>query len=282
LKTGMFRSFFRFVLLAGSLPVAAQKVDYAKVKAPVLEERLHRAVDKTSDREQTLHELFEDAGCKEEALDEQRVKGSRTPNVVCTLKGSEEARVVVGAHYDKVANGHGVIDNWTGASLLPSLYQGLRDKPRRVTFVFIGFTDEEKGLVGSRYYVSRLTEEDKAKIRAMVNLDSLGLSDTKVWLTRADKNLASAAAAVAHSLNLPLAAVNVDRVGESDSRPFVDAKIPVIDFHSVTQETFPILHSTRDGFPAVHLQEYENSYYFLVAYLAYLDVRLGASPQTPP
>jgi hypothetical protein len=33
---------------------------------------------------------------------------------------------------------------------------------------------------------------------------------------------------------------------------------------------------------AVHLQEYENSYHFLVAYLAYLDVRLGGSPQKSP
>jgi hypothetical protein len=277
----MFRSLL-FVLLACGLPIAAQHIEYAKVNAAVLEQRLHRVTDQTSDREHTLHELFEDAGCKEEALDEQRVKGSRTPNLVCTLKGSGDARVVVGAHYDKVANGQGVVDNWTGASLLPSLYQSLRDTPRGVTFVFIGFTDEEKGLVGSRYYVSRLTKQDKARIRAMVNIDSLGLSDTKVWLTRADKNLASAATAVAHTLSLPLAVMNVDRAGESDSRPFVDAKIPVIDFHSVTQETFAILHSSRDGFPAVHMQEYENSYYFLAAYLAYLDVTPGAGPQTPP
>ncbi len=278
----MFRRLLCFVLLACGLPAAAQKIEYFKVTPPVLEDRLHRAMDKTSDREQTLHELFEDTGCKETWLEEQKVKGSRTPNVVCTLKGSEEARVLVGAHYDKVSNGHGIVDNWSGASLLPSLYQGLRDKPRRVTFVFIGFTDEEKGLVGSQYYVSRLTNDDKANIRAMVNIDSLGLSDTKVWLSRADKGLARAATGVAHALNLPLGAVNVDRAGESDSRPFFNAKIPVIDFHSVTQETFSILHSTRDGFPAVHLQEYENSYYFLVAYLAYLDATLGVSPPTSP
>jgi hypothetical protein len=278
----MFRRLLYFVLLACGLPVAAQKIEYFKVTPPVLEDRLHRAMDKTSDREQTLHELFESAGCKEAWLEEQKVKGSRTPNVVCTLKGSEESRVVVGAHYDKVENGHGIIDNWTGASLLPSLYEGLRDKPRRVTFVFIGFTDEEKGLVGSQYYVSRLTKDDKVKIRAMVNIDSLGLSDTKVWLSRADKDLARAAGGVAHALNLPLAAVNVDRAGESDSRPFLNAKIPVIDFHSATKETFSILHSPRDGFPAVHIQEYENSYFFLVAYLAYLDATLGADPPTSP
>jgi len=248
----------------------------------VIEQRLHRVTGKTADREQTLHDLFESAGCKDALLDEQPVKGSRTPNVVCTLAGTEEARVVVGAHYDKVSNGHGVIDNWSGASLLPSLFEGLHGKPRRLTFVFIGFTDEEKGLVGSRYYVDHLTKEDKSKILAMVNIDSLGLSGTKIWLSRADKNLANAAAAVAHATNLSLGVVNVERVGESDSRPFLNARIPVIDFHSLTQETFRVLHSSQDAFPALKMKEYVDSCHLLEAYLAYLDTTLGASPEPTP
>lgn len=266
-------------LLTCVLQARAQRLEYDRVTPRLLEERLHRVADKISDREQTLHELFDSAGCKEGSLSEQAVKGSRTPNVVCTLEGTDEGRVVVGAHYDKVANGHGVIDDWTGASLLPSLYEGLHGKPRRLTFVFIGFTDEEKGLVGSRYYVGHLTNEEKTRIRAMVNIECLGLSDTKIWLTRADKSLANAAARIAHALGLPLAVVNVDRVGESDSRPFVDARIPVIDFHSVTQETLSILHGPRDAFPAVKMKEYVDSCNLLAAYLAYLDVTLSASPQ---
>jgi hypothetical protein len=270
------------LLLTCVLPGPAQQVEYVKVPPPVLEERLHRVTDKTADREQTLHELFESAGCKESSLDEQPVKYARTPNVVCTLAGADERRVVVGAHYDKVSNGHGVIDNWSGASLLPSLFEGLHGKPRRLTFVFIGFTDEEKGLVGSRYYVSHLTKGDKTKILAMVNIDSLGLSDTKIWLSRADKHLANGAAAVAHATNLPLGVVDVERVGESDSRPFFDARIPVIDFHSLTQDTFRILHSSKDAFPALRMKEYVVSCNLLVAYLAYLDSTLGASPSPAP
>ena len=262
-------------------PVAAQRIEYFKVEPAVLEQRLRRVVDKNRVREETLHELFVDAGCKQEKLVEYPVKGSRTPNVVCTLTGTEDVRVIVGAHYDKVDNGHGVVDNWSGASLLPSLFQGLNSKPRHLTFVFIGFTDEEKGLVGSRYYVSHLTAEDRPKIRAMVNIDSLGLSDTKVWLSRADKALAQAAAAVASSLKLPLGVMNVDKVGTSDSAPFVDKKIPCIDFHSVTQETFPVLHSSRDAMPAIRLPEYENSFALLVAYLAYLDTTAATASSDP-
>ena len=275
------RRLTRLALLSCSLPLLAQQIHYGRVTPEVIQQRLHRVTNKSADREQALRELFESAGCKDASLDEQPVKHSRTPNIVCTLAGTEDGRVVVGAHYDKVVRGEGVIDNWSGASMLPSLFQGLHSQPRRLTFVFIGFTDEESGLVGSRYYVSRLTREDKTRIRAMVNIDSLGLSDTKIWLSRADKGLANAAAVIAHSLSLPLGAVNVDRVGESDSRPFRDARIPVIDFHSVTQETFSILHTPQDAFSALKTKEYLDSCSLLVAYLAYLDATLGAGSDPP-
>ena len=98
----------------------------------------------------------------------QKVDGSGLPNLVCTLPGTEDSVIIVGAHFDCVDLGEGVVDNWSGASLLPSLYEGVRDLPRRHKFVFIGFTDEEKGLVGSESYARRLPREDRAKVRAMV------------------------------------------------------------------------------------------------------------------
>ena len=53
----------------------------------------------------------------------------------------------------------------------------------------------------------------------MVNLDSLGLSPTKVDLDRADKKLADALKAVAGSSNFPLSVMNVRGLGRSDSLP---------------------------------------------------------------
>lgn len=265
-------------LLSGLFSGIAQKIEFNKVEPAVIEERLRQVTDKNPKREKALQTLFEEAGCTGEQLAEQPVKGSRTPNVTCTLKGTEDATVIVGAHYDKVDNGHGVVDNWSGASLLPSLFQGLHGKPRRLTFVFIGFADEEKGLIGSKFYVSRLSKEQCETIRAMVNIDSLGLSGTKVWLSFADKRLAAGAFKVARSLDLPLAAVNVEKVGLSDAGSFREKKIPSIDFHSLTQETLPILHSPRDTFSAIQLPEYQKSFALLVAYLAYLDATWDTHP----
>jgi len=51
------------------------------------------------------------------SLTEQTVKGSKLPNVICTLPGFGPARpILVGAHYDHISDGDGVVDNWSGAS----------------------------------------------------------------------------------------------------------------------------------------------------------------------
>lgn len=113
---------------------------------------------------------------------------SKTPNLICTLAGATKLVIVVGAHFDQVENGFGVVDNWTGASLLPSLYQGMADVPRRHTFRFVAFSGEEKGLVGSRAYVKQLGKARESDI-AMVNMDTLGLAETEIWASHADPRL---------------------------------------------------------------------------------------------
>ncbi len=197
-----------------------------------IESRLERYEGKNETRAGTLGSLFEEAGCSGERLTDQAVRRNRRPNLICTLKGEQDNVIVVGAHYDKVLDGDGVVDNWSGASLLPSFYESLAGQPRRHTFVFVGFTDEEKGLVGSEYYVNSLKRNDLAKIRAMINVDSVGLSSTKVWTSRADKALLRHLFSAAAALKLPVAGVDVGKVGESDSHPFTNRKIPVIDIHS--------------------------------------------------
>ena len=202
------------------------------------------------------------------------MKHSRNPNLICVLPGQTDAKIIVGGHFDFVDRGRGVVDNWSGCSLLPSLYQSLKAFPRKHTLVFIAFTDEEKGMVGSAFYVRQLSKQEIQGIRAMVNLDSLGTNPTKVELDRGDKLLASALLTVARSMQLPLSAVNVHQVGRSDSDSFQDRHVPTVMIHSITNETWPILHSPRDQMAAMHLREYYDSYRLITEYLAYLDAAL--------
>src|SRR5512133_1184090 len=172
-------------------------VEFDSLPRSTIEARLQQYAGNDGQREATLVGLFRQAGCDGTNLSESPVKGSKLANVVCVLPGSGPDTIVVGAHYDHIDAGHGVVDNWSGASLLPSLYESIKSHPRQHTFIFIGFCDEEKGEIGSRFYARRLTTEQVASTDAMVNMDTLGLAPTEVWASQADPALYGILARVA-------------------------------------------------------------------------------------
>ena len=233
-------------------------------------------------REALIRKWFADSGCKDPNLSEQALDRKLPPNVICVLPGETQEVIVVGAHTDHVDSfGDGVVDNWTGAVLLPSLLYSLSAQPRHHTLIFVGFSAEEKGLVGSQYYVDHLTSEQRAHIEGMVNFDSLGLGPTEVWASHADKVLLDALATVAAASRLVVATMNVDNLGTADSESFARYQIPRITLHSVTEQTWSILHSPFDKLAAVRMNDYYDSYKLIADYLAYLDDALK-SPPAPP
>src|SRR5262249_26119171 len=155
-----------------------------------------------------------------------------------------------------------------------SIFESLHAQSRKHTFIFVGFTAEEQGLVGSEFYAHRLSKEEKARLRAMINLDTLGLSYTRVWVSRSDQALYSALLRVATAMQLPVGGVNIEQVGSADSESFRTRKIPAITIHSLTQETLPILHTSRDTFASIKLDDYYDTYRLLTAYLVHLDQSL--------
>ena len=280
-QTGAYRRFLRglgaaIVIVGCTVGASSQQIRIRLADRSAIEEHLQSFSTKNTEREALIRKWFAESECKDPDLFEQTLKHKLPPNVICVLPGETQEVIVVGAHTDHVdTSGAGVVDNWTGASLLPSLLYSLSGQARRHTFVFVGFTAEEKGLVGSRYYAQHLTPEQRTRIEAMVNMDSLGLSPTKVWATHADKALLDALASVAVASGLPIAAVNVDGLGTADSESFARYRIPRITLHSLTQETWPILHSSRDQLTAVKMKDYYDSYHLIGQYLAYLDDVLG-------
>jgi Zn-dependent M28 family amino/carboxypeptidase len=243
------------------------------VSQDVVETRLRRHTGDNRQRETTLKQLFAEAGCDDRHVSEQSVKGSKLPNVICSLPGTSDKAIIVGAHFDRVPEGDGVVDNWSGASLLPSLYEAIKMEPRKHTYIFIGFTDEERGEVGSHFYVGQMTPEQVAATSAMVNMDTLGLAPTEIWASHADKRLTGALAYVGKQMNIPVTAVNIDQIGSTDSVQFAARGIPSITIHSLTQQTWNahILHTSRDKLSAMKLDDYYQSYRLLSAYLVFLD-----------
>jgi hypothetical protein len=262
------------VLLAQAwIAATAENLRYNPVSRDVVEARLMRYAGNNAQREATLKKMFAEAGCDDHHLSEQLVKESKLPNLICSLPGTSDNAIIVGAHFDRVTEGDGVVDNWSGASLLPSLYEAVKIEPRKHTYLFIGFTDEEQGEVGSRFYTRQMTKEQVTATNAMVNMDTLGLAPTEVWATHSDKLLTGALVYVAKRLNVPLTAVNVEQVGSTDAEQFSKLKIPRITIHSLTQDTWNarILHTSRDKLSAIRLDDYYQTYRLVAAYIAFLD-----------
>jgi peptidase M28-like protein len=192
-------SSFAILLLSSGFALSDNNVTYRAASREVVLARLQKYGGYNQQRESTLKKIFAEAGCNDQHLSEQPVKGSKLPNVVCLLPGSSEKIIIVGAHFDRVSEGDGVVDNWSGASLLPSLFEAVKVEPRKHTYIFIGFTEEEKGEIGSHYYARQMTREQVAATDAMVNMDTLGLAPTEVWATHSDKDLISRLVRLPHS-----------------------------------------------------------------------------------
>jgi hypothetical protein len=238
-------------------------------------ERLQEAPYNNAEREGTLRRWFAESGCLAKNQTEETVTPGQPPNLICTLKGTSRSLIVVSGHTDHVRKGLGVIDDWSGASMLPSLYQSLNARPRKHTFLFIGFTEEEKGLVGSEFFVRHFGSSERRSIRAMVNLECLGLAPPEVWSHHADPQLLLDLNSIAQTLHMRIEEVNVEDVGRDDAESFRQASIPTITIHSLTQDTIRIMHSPQDNFSAVNLTDYDEAYRLVAAYLAYLDSALG-------
>jgi hypothetical protein len=118
-------------------------------------------------------------------------KQAEIKNVVAVLEGqgpTADETIVVGAHYDHLGYGgrgslaggakaihYGADDNASGTALLLEMAHALaarKDKLQR-RLVFVAFTGEEMGLLGSNHYVQHpLFPLDKTV--AMLNLDMVG------------------------------------------------------------------------------------------------------------
>jgi hypothetical protein len=263
------------VLVAGAVSAAAQ-IQFRTLDRDVIDVRIKGFSRKNDERERVLKQMFLQSGCKDDKLSEQTVRSKLPPNLICVLPGTMDAIILVGAHSDHVSDGDGVVDNWSGAILLPSLFYSVSGEPRRHTFVFVAFTDEEGGMLGSEFYARTLPADQRSKVVAMINMDTLGLGPTEVWASHSDQVMLDALGRTAYAMKLPVAAMNVDEVGSTDSESFAKYKIPRITVHSVTPQTWPILHSSRDKLDVLKMDDYYATYRLLAGFLGYLDTHLDA------
>jgi hypothetical protein len=191
-------------------------------------------------------------------------------NVVGILEGVGELKdetIVVGAHYDHLGYGgsgslapwtkeihNGADDNSSGTSALLEIAQQLasRKTPSRRRIVFIAFSAEERGLIGSDRYVKEPLIALHKTI-AMVNLDMVGrLTDNKlivtgtgtsdVWEPLLDKLNETAKFEMTRK---------PEGVGPSDHQSFYLKDIPVLHLFTGLHEFY---HRPSDDFKTINFE----------------------------
>ena len=169
-------------------------------------------------------------------------------NVVAELdnQSTECGVVVMGGHYDSVADTQAAGDNGTGvASLLvmaeqlaKAHYDGDDPLPYAVRLIFFGV--EEIGLYGSKHYVDNLSEQENEEIIAMLNFDAMGKGNAAVV---GSADLVDRAIDYADGNGIALNRSNEPAGFGSDHASFLNADIPALFFFG---DDFSIINSPAD------------------------------------
>jgi Iap family predicted aminopeptidase len=198
---------------------------------------------KDSERLKAVRVMFENMGVAPSDISIEKYKN--VENLVVRKQGSTEEKIVIGAHYDKVNEGCGAVDNWTGIVALAHLYRTFKDYPTNKTMLFVAFGKEEKGLIGSQAMVKDIKKEEIGLYCSMINIDSLGLAIPQAANNMSSDSLVKLAKELAEQMKMPFGSGSVAG-GMSDSNSFLGKKIPAVTIHGLADNWKSVLHSGND------------------------------------
>ena len=256
------------VFCIATLPTGAQNPSVKISTDEQIKEDFNTVPCEDKQRLPAVQSLFERDGPS--ASDFTIDKYKDVENFVLTKKGESAEKIVVGAHYDKVADGCGALDNWTGVVTLSHLYRSLKDVPLKKTLVFVAFGKEEKGLIGSRAMTNAISKDQAVEYCAMINIDSLGLGPAQVADNMSSKKLTQLAADLAKEMQMPFAQASIPGAS-SDSVSFIEKKIPAVTIHGMSNEWPKILHSRNDQAAKVNPLSVYLGYRLVLSMVMHLD-----------
>ncbi|MSR37058.1 MAG: M28 family peptidase [Gemmatimonadetes bacterium] len=220
-------------------------------------------------------------------------------NVVALLPGSDPTLanevVVIGAHFDHLGLGgegsmepdsraihNGADDNASGTAVMLDVARRLASGPRPGRSVlFIGFNGEERGLLGSGFYVTNPTRPLEGTV-AMINMDMVGrlrgntltvygLATAPEWNGLLDAANATLATPLTLS-RLP------DGYGPSDHSSFYGHGIPVLHFFTNTHEDY---HRPSDDWQKINAEGMDRIAQLAAGVTFRLAGSTGIRPVTP-
>jgi aminopeptidase S len=150
-------------------------------------------------------------------------------NLIADWPGGDTGQVVMaGSHLDSVTSGAGINDNGSGsAAVLETALAVSRANYRPTKHLrFAWWGAEELGLVGSRYYVNRLSTGDRSRISGYLNFDMIGSPNPGYFVYDDDPVIEKTFKDYFTGLGVPTE-IETEGDGRSDHAPFKNAGVPV-------------------------------------------------------
>lgn len=157
--------------------------------------------------------------------------GKAGENLIADVAGPADAPVLlIGAHSDRVAVGHGATDNASGSASVLALAERFQRQPLKHHRVAIAFWDlEEEGLLGSKAYVA----DGSTKPALYVNFDVFGWGDTLWMMAPAQGQQALVDSSRTATQALRLGFSPGEKYPPTDHLPFLRAGWPAVSYSLV-------------------------------------------------
>ena len=185
-------------------------------------------------------------------------------NIIGFIDNKAANTIVIGAHYDHLGMGsegslyrgepaihNGADDNASGTAALIELARMLSGKDQKNNYLMMAFSGEEKGLLGSNYFIKHPTV-DLQKVNYMINMDMLGrLKPDEPVLLINGTGTSSAWHTVIDTAGMMGLRIKITEsgVGPSDQTSFYLDSIPAIHFFSGTHSDY---HKPSDDEPLIN------------------------------
>ncbi len=202
-------------------------------------------------------------------------------NVIGFLDNKAAKTVIIGAHYDHLGYGaegslhrgdtaihNGADDNASGTAILLNLASKLKDTLRKNNYLFIAFSGEEMGLLGSNYFVKNATIDSSA-MNYMINMDMVGRlkKDSTLAVYGTGTSPIFKQTLTAHNSNFKLVQKE-SGVGPSDHTSFYNNNVPVLHFFTGQHEDY---HKPGDDTEKLNFEGMETISNYIFAIIGDLD-----------
>ena len=223
---------------------------------------------KNKDRFEAAKALFKKMGATDDEISVDSKGDLR--DLVVTKKGKTDNVVIVGAHYDKVSDGCGAIDNWTGITIIAHIYRTMKDSTTNFTYRFVAFDSEESGLLGSAFMSKAIPKEKRDSVCSMVNFDSFGFTYPRAFREGSSSKMIAEAKSIAADVKMPFQDVSIPNAG-ADSMSFLEKGIPAITFDGLDDSWPKYLHTSNDKVENIKMDSVFVGYNFGLRFVATID-----------